>query len=89
MADGGDPARAVILAQGVCDRTRNQVAPFLDTLAAAFADAGRFDDAIATAGKAIDLARTAGQTQLANEIETRLKLYKTGQAYYQSDPPVP
>jgi len=88
-AEGGDPARAVTLAQGVCDRTGNHVAAYLDTLAAAYASAGRFDDAIGTAGKAIELARSNGQTQLASGMETRLKLYKTGHAYYQADQPSP
>ena len=83
-AEGGDPARAVTLAQGVCDRTGNHVAPYLDTLAAAYASAGRFDDAIGAAGKAIELARSNGQTLLASGMETRLKLYQTGRAYYQA-----
>jgi tetratricopeptide (TPR) repeat protein len=83
--EGGDPVRAVTLAQGVCDRIGNHVATYLDTLAAAYAAAGRFDEAIITAEKAIELARTAGQTQLVGRIEMRLGLYQTGRAYYQSE----
>jgi hypothetical protein len=51
-------------------------------LATAYAAAGRFNDAIATAEKAIELARSAGQSQLVGEIQTRLQLYRGGQAYH-------
>ena len=81
-ADGGDPARAVTLAERACKLTNNQAAEDLDTLAVAYAAAGRFSDAITAAQKAIGLARSAGQTQLAGEIETRLKLYRAGRAYH-------
>ena len=79
-ADGGDPVRAVTLAERACKLTNNQVAGYLDTLATAYAAAGRFDDAITTAGKAIDLARSAGQPQVVKEIQSRLQLYRNGQA---------
>ena len=80
-ADGGDPVRAVTLAERACKLTNNRVAAYLDTLAAAYAAAGRFNDAIAAAQKAIGLARSAGQTQMVSEIETRLELYRAGRAY--------
>src|SRR5208282_3782613 len=80
-ADGGDAVRAVALAQRVCERSGNRAPGYLDTLAAAYAAAGRFDEAIATAQKAIDLARSAGQTELVKEIDSRLELYHNGRAY--------
>jgi len=80
----GNPARAVALAERACRSTGNQVVPYLDTLAAAYAAAGRFNDAVATAQKAIDLARAAGQTQVIAQIESRLELYRHGRAYRQS-----
>ena len=80
-ANGGDPARAVTLAERLCQATGNQVAPHLDTLAAAYAAAGRFDDAVATAQKAAELARSAGQAQVVKEIESHLQLYRSGHAY--------
>jgi len=79
--DGGDPARAVTLAKRACELTNNRTAEYLDTLGAAYAAAGRFDDAIAATQKAIGLARSEGQMQLADEIETRLELYRAGHAY--------
>jgi len=80
-ADGGDPARAVTLAQRVCELTNNRVAPYLDTLAAAYAAAGRFNDAIDTAQKGVALARSAGQSQVADEIQRHLEVYREGRAW--------
>ena len=80
-ATAEDPVRAMTLAEQACKITDNRVAPYLDTLAAAYANAGRFDDAIATARRAIELARADGQTQLVSEVESRLDLYRDGHAY--------
>jgi len=80
-ADGGDPARAVVVAQRACELTGNRVAPYLDTLAAAYAAAGRFSDAVDTAQKGVELAQAAGQPHVASEIGTRLALYRGGHAY--------
>ena len=68
-AEGGNPVRAVALAQRACELTGNSDATCLETLAAAYAAAGRFNDAIATAEKTIVLARSAGQSQLVEEIQ--------------------
>ena len=85
-SDGGDPARAVNLAERACKLTGNHVAMYLDTLGAAYAAAGRFEEAIASAQKAIDLARSAGQPQTVEEIQTRLQLYRSGNALRQPSP---
>jgi len=79
--EGGDPVRAVTLAQQACETTGNRAAPYLDTLAVAYAAAGHYPEAVATAEKAIELASAAGQRQLAGEIETRLELYRSRRAY--------
>ena len=78
---GGDAVKAVGLAQRACELTGNRLPGTLDTLAAAYAAAGRFGEAVATAEKAIDMAQSAGQTKLAAEIEARLQLYRSGRAY--------
>ncbi|MBW1772609.1 MAG: tetratricopeptide repeat protein [Deltaproteobacteria bacterium] len=49
---------------------------YLDTLAAAYAEAGRFQEAVRTARKSLNLARSAGDVDLAEEVEKRLLLYK-------------
>jgi tetratricopeptide (TPR) repeat protein len=82
-AEGGDPLRAVTLAQRVCELTHNRAPMCLDVLGAAYAAAGRLNDAIATAQKAIELARVAGQPQVVKGIEMRLQLYRAGRAYRQ------
>jgi hypothetical protein len=64
----------VTLAEQACKLTNNRVAAYLDTLAAAYASAGRFNDAVATAQKAIDLPHAALQSQVAAEIQPRLQL---------------
>jgi len=87
-AEGGDPVRAVALAQRACETAENCAAPYLDTLAAAYAAAGRFAEAVATAQTAMDLAASAGQRQLAAEIKTRLKLYRSGRPYHQPRVPL-
>jgi Flp pilus assembly protein TadD len=79
--EGGDPTRAVALAERVCDATGHHATAYLDTLAAAYAAAGRFSEAIAIAEQAVELAGTAGQHQLVREIETRLKSYRAGHAW--------
>ncbi len=53
----------------------------LDTLAAAYAEAGRFQDAVVTIRKAILSAQTAGQTNAVNRFLTRLAVYQAGKPW--------
>ena len=69
---------AVRLAQRACELTQNRQAPLLMTLSAAYAEAGQFPDAIATAQKARDLAAAAGQKNIVAQNEELLKLYQAG-----------
>jgi tetratricopeptide (TPR) repeat protein len=84
FTDFSDPVRAVTLAERACKLTNHRVAAYLDTLAAAYAAADRFNDAIATAQKAIELANDAGRAQVAREIQSRLQLYREKRAYHRS-----
>jgi len=54
---------------------------FLDTLAAAYAEAGRFPEAIETAHRASDLAARRGRPDLASRIDARSALYATARPY--------
>ncbi len=81
--ESGNAVRAVALAEQACKLTDNRVAAYLDTLAAAYAAAGRFNDAVATAQTAIPLADSTGQTQLVSRIKMRLELYRANRAYYE------
>jgi tetratricopeptide (TPR) repeat protein len=76
-------AEAVKFAQRACELTGHKDPHFLDTLAAAYAAAGRFDDAIATAEQAVNAAKTSGQEELAGEIQKRMELYKAGRPYHE------
>jgi tetratricopeptide (TPR) repeat protein len=79
LRDGNE---AVRLAERACDLTQHQEPLLVGTLAAAYAEAGRFPEAIATAQKARDLALAAGQQELADKNEQLLELYKAGKAYH-------
>jgi len=80
-AQGGDPARAVELAERVRELAGQENTQCLDTLAAAYAAASRFADAITTAERAVQLAEAAGQAALAQRIQSRLELYRAGRPY--------
>ncbi len=86
-SEGGDPPRAVSLAEHVCEITSNRVAGYVDTLAAAYATAGRFGEAVAVARKAVELGNSAGQTQFVKEVEAHLELYRAGRPYRESTDP--
>ena len=74
-------AEAMQLAVRAVALTRTNDPGALDTLAAACAEAGRFEDAVATAKKAIRLAESSGNRTLAGELETRLRLYEHSQPF--------
>jgi tetratricopeptide (TPR) repeat protein len=86
-AQGGDPARALRLAERLCELSGQENASCLDTLAAAYAAAGRFADAIVTAERAMQLAESSRQEPLAKLIRSRLELYRAGQPYRQGPRP--
>ena len=67
---------AVRLAERACEVTGRDNIGCLDTLAAAYAEALRFDDAVATAEKALALAYAAGQDGIADPIRSRVALYR-------------
>ena len=63
-----------------------QTPMLLDTLAAAYAEAGRFAEAATVAGRAIALALADGRQPLAERIRARLQLYQGHKAYHLSEP---
>lgn len=69
-------AEAVRLAEQACKLTGNRSYTLLDTLAAAYAEAGQFADAVKTARLAADLAAKAGDKQFAQAANERGKLYQ-------------
>ncbi len=71
-----DGARAVELCEELLDAGIPRDADVLDTLAAAYAEAGRFDDAVKTAEEAVDRAKSGQRAELAGAIESRAALYR-------------
>ncbi len=73
-AQAADADEAIRLAEKAVALAKNQPA-LLSTLAAAYANAGRFAEATAKANLALEQARATGQAGLAAEIEAHLKSY--------------
>ena len=56
----------------------------VDTLAAAYAATGKFEQAVETQRRAIDLAgKQPGYAEARQELQARLDLYKAGKAFYE------
>jgi tetratricopeptide (TPR) repeat protein len=77
---------AIELAERVVRRTERKSSRALDVLAAAYAEAGRFGDAVTTAREAAKLATPSNQ-KLAEQIQERLELYEKGQPFRQQASP--
>ena len=82
-ADAGvrDPVQAVSLAARAVVLTNKQDPRSLDVLAAAYAAAGRFDQAVTTAQTAVDLLRASSSPSAAGEVSERIELYRRHQAF--------
>lgn len=76
-------AEAVQMATCACVLTANKSPFLMGTLAAAYAEAGRFDEAIAAAENAVDLANKAGNKPLADRNRELLALYRSHQPYHE------
>lgn len=72
-----DATQAIQHATKACELVAYTDAGYLDTLAAAMAEAGRFDEAVKRAKEAIEKATTEQKPA----IEMRLRLYEAGQTY--------
>ncbi len=77
--------RAVQHALTANELTGGNRADTLDTLAVAYAEAGHFADAVATAERAVTLATRQGKDAFATELNARLQLFKSRSPY--RDPP--
>jgi protein O-mannosyl-transferase len=76
-----DGAKAAAISLRAVEATKRQDAASLDTLAAAYAELGRFAEAAAIAREAADLAARQGQGPLLAEVRRRAALYDTQQKY--------
>ena len=76
-------ALAVQLAERACDLTQYQQTIMVGTLAAAYAESGRFDEAIATGQKACALAEKNGETNLLKRNQELVKSYQAHKPYHE------
>jgi tetratricopeptide (TPR) repeat protein len=79
-----DGAQAVQYAERACEQTHYQETVPMGTLAAAYAEAGRFDEAIATAQKACAMAEKSGDPDLLKRNQELLELYRAHQPYHEA-----
>ncbi len=78
-----DGARAVKLAEHACELTGWKETVLIGTLGAAYAEAGRFPEAVATAEKAC--ASAAGDAALLKSNQKLLALYREGKPYRETE----
>jgi tetratricopeptide (TPR) repeat protein len=79
-----DGVQAVNYAVRACELTHYEAGSFVSTLAAAYAEAGRYDDAIAAGEKASALASVAGEREELENNQKRLALYRAHQPYHEA-----
>jgi tetratricopeptide (TPR) repeat protein len=79
-----------IKATGLAERANQLVGGkkpvILATLAAAYAEAGKFPEAIKTVQRALQLAGTQTNTALAGTLQSQLSLYQAGIPYHDAEP---
>ena len=71
-----DGDQAVKFASRAVELTGGDSCNELDTLAAAYAEAGRLDEAITTAERALAIAQRTGPVELATQLAERLRQLK-------------
>ena len=74
---------AVALAERACELTHYQKTIYVGTLAAAYAEASQFDEAMATAEKACTLAEKSGEPNLLQRNQELRALYRQHQPYHE------
>jgi len=72
---------AVRLAERACELTKRRKPMFVGTLAAAYAEAGRFADAVRTGEEAAALAEAGGNKALADTNKALVALYRAGKPH--------
>ena len=82
-----DGAEAVRLAERADQLTQSRQITLLGTLAAAYAEAGRYDQAVAAAERACGLAEKSGEQNLLQKNRERLALYRAHRPYHETANP--
>ena len=76
-----DGAKAVEFAQRALQLSRKAKAMIFRTLAAGYAETGRFADAVQAANQGLELANEQKNGGLSEELARNIKLYQTGSPY--------
>ncbi len=76
-----DGSKAIELAERAVRATGEKEPSTLDTLAAAYAEAGKFSDAVRTANRALGLAIQQGNSQQAEGLRARIALFEAGKPF--------
>ncbi len=74
---------AVLLAEKACELTGYKDAAMMDTLAAAYAKLGRFDEAAALIQAGMQIAVKSERKEMAEQMSKRLELYKKKQVFHE------
>ena len=80
-------AEAVKLAERACHLSGDKEPITFDVLAAAYAEAGLFPEAVRTARKALVVAKQQHRETLAENVEARMRLYQAKTPYRQPSRP--
>lgn len=78
-------SRAVTLGARACALTHYKKTIFIGTLAAAYAEAGQFDEAVTTAERAVESAEKNGEKELAQRNRELMELYRSHQALHETN----
>jgi Flp pilus assembly protein TadD len=78
-----DGTQAIRHAERACRLTRFEHTGMISTLAAAYAEGGRFAEAVITAERAVRLQTANGETRLAAINNQLLPLYRAGRPYHE------
>jgi tetratricopeptide (TPR) repeat protein len=84
LRDGREAIEHALQASQLCQDAQAQV---LETLAAAYAEAGWFPEAVATANKAVELAERQHDRASAERLRAQLALFQAGKPFHQEPPP--
>jgi tetratricopeptide (TPR) repeat protein len=84
-AEVRDGQEAVRLAERACQLTRYRQAMLVGTLGVAYAEAGRFEEAVATTEKAAALATAAGDEETAAKSRALVELFRGRQPVHESE----
>jgi tetratricopeptide (TPR) repeat protein len=80
-ASSRDPKTAVAIGEEAVRKSKEPDAAVLDALSAAYAELGRFPEAVAAAQKALDAARRASSSIAPEDVASRLELFRRGEPF--------